>query len=251
MTPEDINARIIAIGRPVLANFADVLNRHAVAKVRAEQDTWDAAHPDELRERQHLVAELERMQAQAETSALNEAMRASDLERVRKQAGDRIADNLKAPREEPHLVTARRWMTGDEWSLSLIGRAGNGKTYAAAWVALNSGLRPSTWLHAPEAAARPLYGHEATQNADRASKAALLVIDDVGAELASAGWKSWLEMVLGNRYARRLKTIITSNLDAAAFAGRMEARLTDRLKEGCVFESDGKSLRPRGLRGAA
>lgn len=245
MTLDQINARILEIGRPTWTDLVDVLNRGKVAELRLAQREWDSANPVLADERCQLVVEADRLQKLAEHAAMGEALRVSDLDRVRKQVGDRIADSLKAPREEAHLVTARRWMQGNEWSLSLIGKAGNGKTYAAAWVALNASLRPVCWLHAPTAAARPLYGPEASQNAERASKCSLLVIDDIGAELASAGWKSWLEAVLGNRYARRLRTVITSNLDAAAFAARMEARLTDRLKEGIVFESNGASLRAR------
>ncbi len=209
---------------------------------------YNLEKPELAAERFGLVSMAHEIQRAQEDAARLEATRKGDTERIRKAVGDRIADNLGAPRDEPTMDAARQWLAGDEWSLSLIGKVGNGKSFAAAWAALNGGLRPFVWLVAPEAAARPLFGPEATQNAERASKCSLLVIDDFGAELASAGWKSWLEAVLGNRYARRLRTIITSNLDAAGYAARLEARLTDRLKEGRVFESSAKSMRQRGSR---
>lgn len=248
MNLETIDARIKALGRPTLDSFVDALRPSAVAELRVRQATWDATEPEKRAERMDLLAKAEVLQAATEAAKYAEATRARDVEMIRRLAGDRIADNIKAPREEAPLVAARQWLAGPDWCLSLYGTEGNGKTYAAAWSVLQSNLRPVVWLHSPTACARPLYGPEAQANMDRAQTTPLFVLDEFGAELASAPWMTMLEAVLGVRYARGLKTIITSNLDAAAFKERMGERLTDRIREGRVFESSGPSLRARGGR---
>ena len=246
MTLEEIDARIRALGRPKLTRFADALRQGAVDEVRILQATWDATHPEEAAERRHLLVAAAKLQGEVEAERYAEAVRARDLETMRGLVGDRIAKNLHAPREEAPLLVARQWLTSDAWALTLCGSKGNGKTFAAAWAALRSAWRPVVWLHSPTACARPLYGPQAQSDMDRAQRAPLFVLDEFGAELASAPWMTMLEAVLGVRYARGLKTIVTSNLGMDKFKERMGERLADRLKEGMQFVSSGPSLRQRG-----
>lgn len=248
MNLETIDSAIKALGRPTFDNFADALRSAAVAELRARQAAWDAENPVQRIERERLLVIAADIQAQSEAAKYAEATRKRDVEMMRRLVGDRIADNLHAPRDEAPLVAARQWLAGKDWCLSLYGTKGNGKTFAAAWSVLAVGLRPVVWLHSPTACARPLYGPEAQENMNRAQKAPLFVLDEFGAELASAPWMTMLEAVLGVRYARRLRTIITSNLNAAGFKERLGERLSDRVREGCVFESSGPSLRARGGR---
>lgn len=245
MTLDEIDARIKAIGRPALANFVDALKSGLVADVKRRQAEWDAANPSLHAEWRELVNADGHIRAGIENAARVEAGRKRELELMRKLAGDRIADNLHAPREEAPLVVARQWLASESWALTLLGTKGNGKTFAAAWATLASGLRPVVWLHSPTACARPLYGAQAQADMERAQRAPLVVLDDFGAELASAPWMTMLEAVLGVRHSRGLRTIVTSNLAKEDFDKRMGERLADRLKEGTQFATSAPSMRRR------
>lgn len=246
MTLQEIDERLKAIGRPTFASLNDCIRPHLVADLKRRQDEFDAARPDLAAEHARLRVAGDELQSVLEQAGRREAMRAADVQMVRKMAGDRIADNIEAPREEPPMAAARQWLESGDWSLALYGTKGNGKTFAAARVVLESELRPVLWLHSPTACARPLYGPEATASMDRAQRVPLFVLDEFGAELVSAPYMTWLEAVLGVRYQRKLRTIITSNLTKEGFQARLGERLTDRLREGRQFESNGPSLRQRG-----
>lgn len=248
MTLDEINARLSVIGRPTFARFNDAISPAKVAALREARLEWDNANPVLAAEVRELRAEGERLQEALEAAKRMEATRAGDVAMIRKLAGDRIADNIESPRNEAPMVAARLWLESDEWCLALYGTKGNGKTFAAARVVLESPLRPVLWLHSPTACAKPLYGPEAQANMERAQRAPLFVLDEFGAELVSAPYLTWLEAVLGVRYARKLRTVITSNLGEADFKTRLGERLTDRVREGRVFESSGPSLRSRGGR---
>lgn len=245
MTLEEIDAQIKALGRPVFENIVDCLRPHLAASMRQCQAGWDVAYPGKRAERDRLLDLAAKIQAATEAAKYAEAGRARELEMMRRLVGDRIADNLHAPREEAPLVIARQWLTSDTWALSLMGTKGSGKSFSAAWAVLQSTLRPVVWLHSPTACARPLYGPLAQADMERAQKCALFVLDEFGAEMASAPWQTMLEAVLGVRYARGLKTIVTSNLAKEEFDKRMGERLADRLKEGIQFATSGPSLRQR------
>ncbi len=246
MTLQEIDERLKAIGRPTFTNLRDCIRPGAIAKLTAEKLEWDAANLELAAEHLQLRTLGDQIQRANEEGARREAMHSADVQMVRKMAGDRIADNIQAPREEPPMVAARQWLNSGDWSLALYGTKGNGKTFAAARAVLESDLRPVMWLHSPTACARPLYGPEAQASMERAQRVPLFVLDEFGAELLSAPYMTWLEAVLGVRYARKLRTIITSNLGAEDFKKRLGERLSDRLREGRVFESTGPSLRQRG-----
>lgn len=246
MTLDEIDARLKEINRPALASLRDAIIPSRIQELRQRQAEFDAIHPALAVEHAQLRTLGDKLQSEIENASRREAMRAADVQMVRKMAGDRIADNVESPRDEPPMVAARQWLASDDWSLALYGTKGNGKTFAAARAVLESDCRPVLWLHSPTACARPLYGPVAQSDMNRAQSVALFVLDEFGAELVSAPYMTWLEAVLGVRYSRKLRTIITSNLDAAGFKARLGERLTDRLREGRVFESTGPSLRQRG-----
>ncbi len=248
MTLDEINARLLAIGRPTFTRIQDAIVPAKAAQLAAVQHAWDVEHPADAAEYRQLRSDGEREQQALDDARRAEANRQSDLAMIHRLAGARIATNLEAPRDEPPMVAARQWLESSEWSLSLYGTKGNGKTFAAARAVLDSGLRPVLWLHSPTACARPLYGPDAQAAMARAQEVPLFVLDEFGAELVSAPYMTWLESVLGVRYARGLRTIITSNLSEAGFKARLGERLSDRLREGRVFESSGPSLRKRGPR---
>ncbi len=80
-----------------------------------------------------------------------------------------------------------------------------------------------------------------------------LVLDDLGTEYASdkAPMRVHLDGVLNRRYAHRLATVLTSNLDEAGVAERLGARIWDRIvHDGLVVRTGVESLRRPGA-GAA
>jgi DNA replication protein DnaC len=83
---------------------------------------------------------------------------------------------------------------------------------------------------------------------DRVAKVELLVVDDLGAEFndAKGFFLALLDELIDQRYARKLATIITTNLDAEAFKGRYGERIVDRIREVGRFVNCGnQSLRRR------
>ncbi len=248
MTFEEIDQRLKQINRPRLENFRDVLQPTKVAEVQTQKAVWDLAHPELFAEWQSLVDLEASMQRAAEEAKRLDAEKSWRLESIRRLVGDRISNNLHAPRDEPPLVAARQWLESEAWALSMMGNKGSGKTFAAAWAVLQlERIWPVVWLHSPTACARPLYGTKAQSDMDRAQKAPLFVLDEFGAELVSAPWMTQLEAILGIRYANGLKTIVTSNLTKEDFEKRMGERLADRLREGLQFVASGPSLRKRGV----
>lgn len=159
--------------------------------------------------------------------------------------GRRIADALKAPRSSQSMLAAANWLVSPAWCLALLGGVGNGKSVAAGWLVRSELERGGSvcWLRAAEASTASLYGPEAAERSKRARRSDLLVVDDLGAELASAPWAAWLGDVLDARYANLDRTVITSNLDAEAFKARVGPRLADRIREGSVVGTLTPSMR--------
>ncbi len=150
------------------------------------------------------------------------------------------------------LVVVRRWLTrspatvdldgeplvlqGGETTLVLSGPPGVGKTAAAVYAsARDGGLYVS---------ARALVRRDGP--VEEAERAPLLCLDDLGVEYSSdSGWAvGVIAGVLDARHARRLRTVITTNLlrrrrvgrdDAPQFAERYGERVDDRLRDGGLY----------------
>src|SRR5262249_31101876 len=120
---------------------------------------------------------------------------------------------------------ARRLVHGDTVITCLSGNPGVGKTIAACEWLLSR--RSGLFVKAPSLA-----------RIDRAKVPGLLnahalVLDDLGVEYIDAkGFlSSLLDELIDHRYDLRLPTVITTNLDAAAFKERYGARVIDRIRE--------------------
>jgi DNA replication protein DnaC len=130
--------------------------------------------------------------------------------------------------------------------LVLSGTVGTRKTGSAAWaLSQRSGL----FLKADDlgrvAGARD---EESVETYRSCKRVGLLILDDVGAEYADE--KGWfvraLTAVVDCRYENLLKTVMTTNLDAAAFKARYGERLTDRIRGAGTFVAlGGVSVRGR------
>lgn len=168
-------------------------------------------------------------------------------ERLGELVGSRAVDVLKSFRPTTMTQAVVAWEVSPAWVLFLHGGVGCGKTVAAAWAArrelvLNSSV---AFERGTSAATYGIFGQESAEKTRRAKRAGLLVLDDVGAEMVSAPWLSWLEDVIGDRHASQARTVITSNLNPAAFRSRYGDRIADRLKEGLVVGTNEPSMRVR------
>ena len=168
----------------------------------------------------------------------------------------------------PTLEAVKRWIDSDKPFCVLLGSNGTGKSVSAAYA-----LRLATkWVKArPEhpladfidvedlCASQGLFlTAKALRHAsrfpdgpnesllDKAATVKVLVVDELRAEDFKGVGMERLEEILGERYARHLRTVITANLTAAEFAALVGPRLASRMAEGAsVFESGGADMRRR------
>jgi DNA replication protein DnaC len=139
--------------------------------------------------------------------------------------------------------------------LYLAGPVGTGKTHAA-WVTvvawcITAGVRPRDgywaeeyqgggWHGPPVIFARMVDllddfrpGGESVQRVRDCQNAALLVIDDLGAEKPSEWTQERLYSVIDHRYANCLPLLVTGNLPPAKIAEQTGDRVASRLAEMC------------------
>lgn len=160
-----------------------------------------------------------------------------------------------------HVVMAKEYLAdpGLLW-LALLGSVGQGKTVAAAYVArellarrgLNNGPTASETQFCAFVRATTFARLSAYQVDDKAyfehlCGVRLLVIDDLGTETLAGMSQAHFEELMDVRYAEKRRTVITSNLEPAAFNARYHGRIADRLKQcGLISAGSGPSLRKRG-----
>jgi DNA replication protein DnaC len=174
---------------------------------------------------------------------------------------------IRQVRDEPPVLLARKFLDEapeDARFLVLLGRKGTGKTMAATLV-LSEIMRrvsevqrpsggetqrgpPGMFVRATTLSRLSLYDAKDKGWFEDTVRTSCLVLDDLGTELANDLFRSQLYELLDSRYARSRRTVITSNLDKAAFASRYGEHISDRLREkGISGEFVGESLRKRSL----
>lgn len=136
------------------------------------------------------------------------------------------------------------WKAADDSILVLSGRAGCGKTVAAAWWATNK-CPDAKFLRATEFASSSRY-----QNPKRDAWFAAdgLVLDDLGTEHSDAKGSFLVDLdeLIDRFYGSRRPLVITTNVDAPSFKQRYGARIEDRIRECGRFASlSAPSLRKR------
>ena len=163
-----------------------------------------------------------------------------------------IPPRFAAEIEIPEAVAAWVRQGRGAQGLYLAGQVGTGKTHAA-WTALaawcietgtvpRGEARESTWgISRPNVIftrmtdllddLRP--GDDSRQRIRDCQNAALLVIDDLGAEKASEWTQERFYSVIDHRYANCLPLIVTSNLPPAKLADQTGERAASRLAEMC------------------
>lgn len=167
--------------------------------------------------------------------------------------------------ERPAVAVVRGWWGLDLRFLILYGETGTGKTVAACstFLAMRRTVRwdggsTEDWdsaacgfWTAAELARGSHFGDEAEELRRHLEGLTLLVIDDLGVELAHEGWQSSLESLIDNRDGRpHSRTVLTTNLSCkrsrrdpnapSPFEQRYGARIARRIREsGTVMSIDG------------
>lgn len=144
------------------------------------------------------------------------------------------------------MVAVRGFVAGPMTLLVLSGGVGVRKTGSSCWALTQ---RPGLFVKADE-----LLRLAASKDGDdiakykRARCTQTLIVDDLGGEYVDdKGWAvRVLNSILDFRYENRLKTIITTNLDAQSFKATYQERIADRLREsGRFYLIGGTSVRRR------
>jgi len=172
-------------------------------------------------------------------------------------------DNSEIDTKQPSYKATKNW---DGWgNLTLCGNVGTGKSFAAVsalrrWVGLRINREIDVDTNIPTIQHKVRYtvlpyiewkrAFEICDDRDtrtRVKKAAILVIDELGAESLNEYSTAILNDVISHRYDNLdyAATIITTNLTPEALAERYGPRMMDRLsgEEGKIIVVDGKNMR--------
>lgn len=254
LTLDEIEARLAGFGRPSMGDTnIRVTSLAALHALRQRQNEWDLANPDLGAEYRRLLVEAEGIRASNDEAARLRADAARIRQWLVEKAGERVAKALDAPDDREPLKVAREWWATDSWCLAFVGNTGTGKSTGAGWCAREALTKGcwTHWLDCREAGTAEVFGEKGRARADRAARAALLVVDDLGAKTTKGveHWLAWLDGVLTMRHARHSdtdprRTIITSNDTPEKFKALVGDRMLDRMREGGVLHAfGGKSLR--------
>lgn len=149
----------------------------------------------------------------------------------------RISDAMAGTVRPTKAIEAMRvFFRAAETLAVLSGSPGCGKTFAAAvWLVRAPTVKqknpiPRKFITSTDFCRISDYDRE---DFDRVSRAALLVLDDVGQEYGDkrSYFAQRLETLLASRHANKLLTVITSNLGPDALGEVYGSRLSSRLKD--------------------
>jgi DNA replication protein DnaC len=237
-----IDADMVKVGRPA-PPMRFFLQPPQMAQWRATVlAEWQAANPEAEARFQALKVQYEKAESAAEKEALARARSAQAFTRLAAiGVGKRTIEVVRNPSHTAPLRDARDWWKSESWALVLLGGPGTGKSAAAAWCA-HAALceRYSVeWIRAIAVCRESMFGPEADDFDRRCRTTGLLVLDDVGADFATDGWRVRLADIIDARWAEGFRTIISSNLQPDEFRERMGHRTCDRLADGGRMKLDG------------
>lgn len=157
---------------------------------------------------------------------------------------------LASLEERAGVRAAKAWWGSQALFLVLGGKAGTGKTIAAASVLIPAATRRlayhasggvvsgprwetavARFAKAQELARMSLYGEESQRKLERLKLVGLLVLDDLGAEAKADGWTSLVDELIDARARHQVRTAITTNLSSSQLLERYGARVFRRLKD--------------------
>jgi len=146
-----------------------------------------------------------------------------------------------------------RWLgqwKGDPWCCYVWGGVGVGKTHLLTAYFIHYAERciptvPVAWIDAAcwIDAMRQEIDDGSTTELDRALRARLLLIDDLGTERLTEWAAERLSLLLRERHAHEKATLITSNFGLDRVAEDMDPRLASRIAEGIVWKLKGEDQR--------
>lgn len=137
----------------------------------------------------------------------------------------------------------KSWQGEGEPICCITGPAGTGKTHMAVattlrWIAARGyGAR---FLVVPEWLQEIKGGFGSGDSSTllfRAQRAKLLVMDDLGAELATDWVQDTVYSVINHRYNEMLPTVVTTNLNLSELSSKYHDRLASRLASGLVVNT--------------
>lgn len=151
-------------------------------------------------------------------------------------------DAALVAKETAGIRAARKWLESEKPFLVIAGSVGSGKTTAATWAVMRSGMM-ARHIRASELASIAPFGESAGRwKALRDMR--LLVIDDLGTEHPSEWWKSNFDGLIDARHGAKLRTIITTNLSPTQITDAYGLRISDRLRQSSIYAACGaQSLR--------
>jgi hypothetical protein len=173
--------------------------------------------------------------------------------------GERTVGVIRGGLEQtPAVQAVTEWVQSRATFLLFLGRAGAGKTVAAAdslrWARTawdEAGV--SRWRYSSALGLFVKAGQlaQAMHRGDsellqRAARVYWLVIDEIGSEYADQGgrWLGELDALIDARYEGRRRTVITTNLPAETFKERYGERIASRVRgDGRVVDCGADDLR--------
>lgn len=210
----------------------------------ALQRAAEAKAPELGSERQLRAAEaeaLERQRLSAEAEANFHAETPSALRRMGLEEQEIAA--LGDLQQSPAVRAVEAWWAGKKLFLTLGGATDGGKTIAAASVLLHcrdfvrtESLEGWHWrpgkgrfLKATALARLGYFGEEVQAMLEKLHVVPLLVLDDMGTEMASEGFRSTFVELVDARARAGLRTVLTTNLPGDKFRARYDGRAMRRL----------------------
>lgn len=212
-----------------------------LAKIKADIAAAPPPTPEDI-ERERRARE----EADARERAGREARR---IERLQENGVPfRVIEALNNLRETEAVIAVRKLSREGRCVSILSGGVGCGKSVAAAYML--DGPSGGFVVRASALVRIGLFGEEAQALRHRAVTARVLVIDDLGTEpLDAKGYGlAAIYDVIEERHGEEMPTLITTNLDLAAFKARYGTgggeRLIDRIREdGAFVVLAGESMR--------
>jgi DNA replication protein DnaC len=206
---------------------------------------WEAANPELTALINAARDEDERRTRDLEAARAMAQFRERMPERLGKMGVPKLViDALNAPNHTTATEHVAAWKASDRAFLLLLGGPGTGKTVAAASALIEAPAHSSVFTQAIDIARLSDFNVEHAHELDRVSDARFLVLDDLGTEHANDFWISRLDGIINHRYGQKLRTIITSNLDAERFKKQYGERIADRIRQvGIVRACGNESMR--------
>lgn len=135
-------------------------------------------------------------------------------------------ESVREPQETPAIIAAREFLASPAACvfLVLVGPAGRGKTFAAAWTVAE---REGRYVIAHDLVHAGSFDQVWRELAD----APVLALDEVGAEYRNPAFDASFYTLLNSRHAHQRKTVICTNLDGDGFVRRYCPNPTDPLRD--------------------